>query len=104
MTRTTFISSFTNIIKGAGLAALMGLLPATSSASPLKIILQGDFTIQQQSSGRYLDAHEGSHDNSVVTRARQSNTTQTWVFTPAGGQLYTIQQKSNGRYLDAHEG
>jgi hypothetical protein len=61
-------------------------------------------TIQQKSNGRYLDAHEGSNDNSVVTRGRQKNTSQVWILTPLGNNTYTIQQKSNGRYLDAHEG
>ena len=62
------------------------------------------YTIQQKSSGRYMDAHEGKNDNSVVTRDKQNNTTQTWVLTPLGKDTYTIQQKSNGRYMDAHEG
>ncbi len=66
--------------------------------------LQGTYTIQQKSNRRYLDAHEGSHDNSVVTRNSQNNTTQAWVLTPLGNNVYTIQQKSNRRYLDAHEG
>jgi hypothetical protein len=61
-------------------------------------------TIQQKSNGRYLDAHEGSNDNSVVTRDRQKNTSQAWILTPLSKNTYTIQQKSNGRYLDAHEG
>jgi hypothetical protein len=66
--------------------------------------LQGTYTIQQRSTGRYLDAHEGSNDNSVVTRNRQNNTTQAWILTPLGQNTYTIQQKSNRRYMDAHEG
>lgn len=64
--------------------------------------LSGDFTIQQKSNGRYLDAHQGSNDNSVVTRNAQGNSTQVWTITPVGNKEYTIQQKSNGRYLDAH--
>ena len=66
--------------------------------------LQGTYTIQQKSNGRYMDAHEGSHDNAVVTRNKQNNDTQRWVLTSVGNNIYTIQQKSNGRYMDAHEG
>lgn len=65
---------------------------------------QGSYTIQQKSNGRYMDAHEGSHDNAVVTRVKQNNNTQRWILTPIGKNTYSIQQKSNGRYLDAHEG
>jgi hypothetical protein len=66
--------------------------------------LRGRHTIQQKSNGRYLDAHEGSNDNSVVTRARQKNTSQVWILTPFGEDSYTIQQESTRRYMDAHEG
>jgi hypothetical protein len=66
--------------------------------------LRGTYTIQQKSNGRYLDAHQGTRDNSVVTRNRQRNNTQSWILTPVGKHAYRIQQKSNGRYLDAHEG
>jgi hypothetical protein len=70
----------------------------------ISLILNGTYTIQQKSNGRYLDAHEGSNDNSAVTRNRQFNATQAWIVKPLGGNVYTIQQKSNGRYLDAHTG
>ncbi|MEN8206774.1 MAG: RICIN domain-containing protein [Pseudomonadota bacterium] len=66
--------------------------------------LQGRHTIQQKSNGRYLDAHEGSNDHSVVTRTRQNNTTQAWILTPLRNNTYTIQQMSSRRYMDAHEG
>jgi len=66
--------------------------------------LRGTYTIQQKSNRRYMDAHEGSNDNSVVTRGRQNNDTQRWILTPLGKNTYTIQQKSNRRYMDAHEG
>ena len=42
--------------------------------------LKRTLTIQQKSNGRYLDAHEGSNDNSVVTRDRQNDNTQRWIF------------------------
>jgi len=44
--------------------------------------LSGVYTIQQKSNGRYMDAHEGSRDNSVVTRDRQNNATQQWIIRP----------------------
>ena len=66
--------------------------------------LRGVYTIQQKSNSRYMDAHEGSNDSSVVTRDRQNNDTQRWILTPLGNNVYTIQQKSNSRYMDAHEG
>ncbi|HEX6385436.1 MAG TPA: RICIN domain-containing protein [Anaerolineae bacterium] len=65
--------------------------------------LQGVYTIQQKSNGRFVDAHEsGANDFSVVTRTTQNNDTQRWILTPVGA-VYTIQQKSNGRFMDAHE-
>ena len=66
--------------------------------------LKGVYTIQQKSNGRYMDAHDGSKDNAVVTRNKQNNNTQRWIVTPLGNSTFTVQQKSNGRYLDAHEG
>ncbi|WP_199683867.1 RICIN domain-containing protein [Antrihabitans sp. YC2-6] len=63
-------------------------------------------TIQQLSSGRYLDAwNDGSHDNGVVTRPNQGDPSQQWRITwdESGTSTGTIQQMSNGLYLDAHE-
>ena len=63
----------------------------------------GVYTIQQQSNGRFMDAHEHSgRDFALVTRPAQNNDTQRWSITPVGG-LYTIQQQSTGRFMDAHE-
>lgn len=65
--------------------------------------LQGEYTIQQKSNNRFLDAHESSgRDFEVVTRTSQNNNTQRWELTPIG-RVYTIQQASSGRFLDAHE-
>lgn len=64
---------------------------------------QGNYTIQQKSNKRFMDAHElSSKDFSVVTRPAQNNNTQRWSLTPVG-TVYTIQQRSNGRFMDAHE-
>ncbi|RYY20833.1 MAG: hypothetical protein EOO04_19295 [Chitinophagaceae bacterium] len=64
-------------------------------------LAEGNFTIQQKSNNRFLDAHE-SGDHIVVTRPAQNNTTQVWHLKPVG-TIYEIRQKSNNRYLDAHE-
>jgi hypothetical protein len=46
--------------------------------------LNGVFTIQQKSNGRFLDAHEISEkDFAVVTRNQQNNDTQRWVILPS---------------------
>ena len=63
----------------------------------------GVYTIQQQSNGRFMDAHEiEGKDFALVTRPAQNNDTQRWVLTPVG-VLCTIQQQSNGRFVDAYE-
>ena len=65
--------------------------------------LTGQYTIQQKSNNRFLDAHESkSRDYSVVTRTAQNNTTQRWILTQVG-QVCTIQQKSNNRFFDAYQ-
>ena len=67
------------------------------------ILKPGLYTIQQQSNGRFVDAHEYSgKDFGVVTRPAQNNRTQQWIIIPVGG-VFKIQQKSNGRFVDAHE-
>jgi hypothetical protein len=78
--------------------------PKGASTGPIVPSLFGEFYIQQQSNMRFMDAHEGSNDNSVVTRNFQANDTQKWIFEEVGRDVYTIREKSNGRYLDAHEG
>ena len=66
--------------------------------------LSGAHTIQQRSNGRYLDAHDTpDRDFGVVTRPRQDNATQRWVFRRESGRTYTIQQEHTGRFLDAHD-
>jgi len=65
--------------------------------------LKGIYTIQQKKNGQFVDAHEGVNDNSMVTRNKQNNETQQWVFKQMGRNTFTIRQKSNGRYVDAHE-
>lgn len=68
------------------------------------------FTIMQQSTGQFLDAHEIAElDFRVVTRNRQTfDNTQLWRLTGYGGGFYTIQQVTSGRflepYLDAEHG
>jgi hypothetical protein len=88
-----------------------GDVQAVNFMYPLSIPLTlqpGLYTIQQQSNGRFVDAHEHSgEDFGLVTRPAQNNDTQKWVLTRFGGPymggLYTIQQKSNGRFVDAYQ-
>ncbi|MEM9001551.1 MAG: hypothetical protein AAGB24_14910 [Bacteroidota bacterium] len=40
------------------------------------------YPVQQKSTYRYVDAHEGVNDNKVVTRTRQNNDTQRWIIKP----------------------
>lgn len=63
----------------------------------------GVYTIQQRSSGLFLDAHEvASEAFFVVLRTRQTfDNTQLWRIVEYGGGFVTIQQVSNGRFLDA---
>ena len=62
----------------------------------------GMCTIQQVSSGRFLDAHEvGARDFRVVTRPQQKRGTQIWRIEDFGGGFISIQQVSSGRFLEA---
>ncbi|MCC6735206.1 MAG: RICIN domain-containing protein [Bauldia sp.] len=86
-------------------AAISGLLVAAAgalSATPAAAV--NIVTIQQVSSGRFLDAHEiEGMDYRLVTRPAQNNSTQYWRMVPLGGNVYTLQQMSNNRFVDAHE-
>ena len=63
--------------------------------------LGGDVsTIQQVSSGRFLDAHEVS-DFCVVTRPGRDSDTQRWRIQDFGGGFISIQQVSSERFLEA---
>jgi len=67
-------------------------------------LTNGLVTIQQKSTRRYLDAHEGSNnDFRLVTRPRQNNTTQSWRVTALGGDVFSLRQVSNSRFVDAHD-
>lgn len=63
------------------------------------------YTIQQKSTGRFVDAYGSTHDSAAVLRFVQHDDTQKWRFTPVPGDedVYTIQQISNSRYLDAYQ-
>jgi hypothetical protein len=66
--------------------------------------LIGVHTIRQKSGLRYVDAHVVQQkDWAVVTRPRQNNDTQRWIFSMEREGIYRIQQQSTGRYLDAHD-
>ncbi len=87
-------------VRLAAKAASLALIASFTAVPALAEVLNGDFTIQQKSNNRYLDAYEGASDNIAVTRPQESNNTQVWIFTHKGGNRYTIRQKSNGRFLD----
>ncbi|MCZ6820329.1 MAG: serine hydrolase, partial [Calditrichaeota bacterium] len=81
-----------------GITSVIQAVPVTAQLS------QGAYTIQQTSTGRYVDAYESSKkDYSLVTRTAQNSDTQRWILTPLGNNTYTIQQQSSGRYVDAYE-
>ncbi len=70
---------------------------------PPSSLVQGTYTVRQQSTGRFLDAHDSaSQDFSAVTRERQDDGSQRWVLDPVG-VVVTLRQLSTGRFLDAHE-
>jgi hypothetical protein len=84
------------------LTAVFALLTPSYDAQTLPV-LDGLHTIVQQNTGRSLDAHDTSErDFRVVTRPRQENDTQRWVFTHLGNGIHTIEQQATGRLLDAH--
>jgi hypothetical protein len=57
------------------------VLPPYLRVSPS--LQHGVYTIQQKSSGKFVDAHESSdHDFGVVTRTDQNNDTQRWTIKP----------------------
>ena len=56
-------------------------LPYTSLLAQAEPGLVGVYSIQQQSTQRYLDAHDtADRDFAVVTRTHQANTTQRWII------------------------
>ena len=82
-----------------GLAVAAATAVAASAPASAQIV-----TIQQVSSGRFLDAWEApSYDFRAVIWTEQNNDTQLWRMTKVDGQVYTFQQVSSERYLDAYE-
>ncbi|MGB3761903.1 MAG: matrixin family metalloprotease [Ornithinimicrobium sp.] len=78
------------------LAGVRRLYPASSVPS-------GTYTLMQQQTFRYLDAHDSrSRDFSAVTRDQQRDSSQRWVIEPVA-VVVTLRQLNSGRFLDAHE-
>ncbi len=96
MKHSTLFTGLKLAAKAAGLAIIASFMTAPATAQ----VLNGEYTVQQKSNNRYLDAYEGVSDNIAMTRPRESNNTQVWIFTPQGGDRYTIRQKSSGLFLD----
>jgi len=57
-------------------------------------------TIEQISSGRFLDAFQSGNFH-VITQPLECNDTQRWRLLSLGGNSFLIQQVSTGRYLEA---
>ncbi len=53
-------------------------------------------SIQQKSSGRFVNAYESGNDFSVVTRPEQNDATEQWFIKQMGDGSAIIQQKSSG--------
>lgn len=99
LTRRGFVARTASF--GAGLVAASAFPTLARAAIPPAI-----YTLQQRSSGRFLDAwDDGSNDWNVVTRPAQGNSSQDWLVTydDSGAAMATLQQISTGRFLDAHE-
>ena len=63
-------------------AILVGLV-ASGETAVAQALLPGVYTIQQQSNGRFVDAHENDANNfALVTRTAQNNDTQRWEIRP----------------------
>lgn len=74
-----------------------------SAAASMALTL-GEYTIQQLSNGRFVDAYEHvGADYRLVTRPAQNDDTQRWLVTPLGSDKYRIRQVSTQRYVDAFE-
>jgi hypothetical protein len=74
----------------AAFALASALMPAGSAVAGL--IIDGHYTLQQVSTGRFLDAYQDTNDNAVVTRTQQTNGGQHWYFTHHGDDIYSIVQ------------
>lgn len=73
--------------------------------------LEGIWTIQQKSSGKYLDAYPtkgpyaaaGGLGFEAVVRPKQPDNSQNWKIIKKDGEVYQIEQESSGKLLDALE-
>mmetsp|Transcript_156068 Transcript_156068/g.291218 ORF Transcript_156068/g.291218 Transcript_156068/m.291218 type:complete len:399 (-) Transcript_156068:110-1306(-) len=84
--------------------ALRGAVAAATEESAATGDLDGEYTLQQKSNMRFLDAYEDDANNyAVVTRAAQGDDSQKWLLKATGDGTYTIQQKVNMRFLDAYQ-
>jgi len=76
----------------------------TTTTTTAAATLDGEYTIQQTNTMRFLDAGEDAYnDYRAVTRPGQDNDSQKWVITATVDGAYTIQQKVNMKFLDAYE-
>lgn len=97
-TRGSIFRKIKPMLGGLALAVAAAFTAGTAAAQNAVV------TIQQVSSGRFVDAHEfDGQDWRLVTRPAQNNNTQLWRMVNIGGNVYTFQQMSNNRFVDAHE-
>ena len=75
-----------------------------ASLPPILAVQNGNYTIRQKSSGRFMDAHENAdNDFAAVTRPAQNNDSQLWVVVATRDGSFTMRHLMNGRFLDAHD-
>ncbi len=87
------------LILGGLIAMFFVTLAGTGSASAQVRIV----TIQQVSSGRFVDTRVGTVNTAMVIGDGQGGDAQHWRLTPLGNNVYTIQQVVTGLYVDAYD-
>ena len=85
------------IVLGAVIAAATAVAAIPASAQVRTV------TIQQISTGRFVDAGAPTVADRIVTEPAQNDATQQWIMTPTGGNTYSFQQVSSGLFWDAHD-
>jgi V8-like Glu-specific endopeptidase len=92
----------TGVNSGYRIARIRTVSPSVKRLDLAFPLASGVRTVRQASTGRYLDAWQrGDKNFSAVTRPKESNDSQKWVFTRVG-IVVTLQQVSSGRFVDAY--
>lgn len=85
-------------MKNIKLILLISILTITFNAFAQSSLVSGEYTLQQVSTDRYLDADQ-KNGYAVMTRTLQKNNTQKWILVKKGDGTYNIWQKSSRRNL-----